>query len=131
MSQPTILRLARALILLDGVLWLAFASIIAAGVHPSYPRGSDFLWPMAAGGLLGAIVMLGIARLLRNPSRLAYWASVAVLAGMLLAGLFDQVGLADVAFMSLTLVPLALLVKERAWYLRSELSEGPLPTGTH
>ncbi|HET7011571.1 MAG TPA: hypothetical protein VFI11_12420, partial [Anaerolineales bacterium] len=127
---PAILRAARALILFDAILWLAFAAIIAAGVHPSYPDGSIFQWPMAAGGLGGAILMLAIAWILRAPGRLGYRLSVAILAGMVLLGLFDQVGLADLAFMILPLIPLVLLVKGRAWYFRPRMAGQGFPLRT-
>ena len=38
---------------------------------------------------------------------------------MILVGLFDELGLADLAYVVLTLIPLALLIRDRNWYLRT------------
>ena len=50
-------------------------------------------------------------------SRLAYWPAVASLAAITLAALLDDLGLADIVFVVLTLLPLTLLLKDRTWYL--------------
>ena len=39
---------------------------------------------------------------------------------MILASVFDEFGLADLAFAAAMGLPLLLLVRARAWYLRSE-----------
>ena len=124
MNEMRALRLTRVLVVVNALLWLVFALIIAAGFHPSYPAGSDYRLPMALAGLAGSAVLAALAWLLRKPSALAYWAAVGVLAGTALMGLFDEVGLADLAVILLTLLPLALLVKSRNWYLRPTAPEG-------
>jgi hypothetical protein len=43
------------------------------------------------------------------------------LAVIILASLFDDFGLADLLFVLVTLLPLALLLKDRAWYVRPSL----------
>jgi hypothetical protein len=43
---------------------------------------------------------------------------VALLAVMILASFLDEFGLADLLFVLVTLLPLALLLKDRVWYGR-------------
>jgi hypothetical protein len=43
------------------------------------------------------------------------------LAVMILASLFDDFGVADLHFVLVTLLPPALLLKDRAWYVRPSL----------
>lgn len=102
----------------NACLWLVFFLIVAVGVHPSYPPGSIYHFPMALVALAGAGTLFALAELLRRRGRAIYWASVGLLAALILAGVFDQVGLADLAFMAITLVPLALLIRNRKWYLQ-------------
>jgi hypothetical protein len=123
MNEPRGLRLARALVLLNAFLWLVFALIIAAGFHPSYPTGGPYQVPMALAAFGGTAVLSALAWLLRRPTPLVYWAAVGILAATVLMGLFDEVGLADLAFIFITLLPIAFLVKSRRWYLRPSAPE--------
>jgi len=123
MNEPRALRLTRALVLLNAFFWLVFALIIAAGLHPSYPTGSTYQVPMALAAFGGTAVLSALVWLLRRPNPLVYWAAVGVLTATVLTGLFDEVGLADLAFIFITLLPLAFLVKSRRWYLRPSAPE--------
>jgi lysylphosphatidylglycerol synthetase-like protein (DUF2156 family) len=114
--QPRSLQLARVLIYFNAVLWLGFALIIAVGRHPSYPRDNVYFLPMLLGSSIGAIALALVAWRLRGPGLPAYWAALGILSVLLLAGLFDEVGYADLAFLIITAVPLALLVRNRGWY---------------
>jgi lysylphosphatidylglycerol synthetase-like protein (DUF2156 family) len=114
---PSTVRLTRLLIVLDAVLWLAFGLTTAIGAHPSYKEPGVLRWAMATIALFAAGVLAGLAIFLMKRSRLAYWLAVASLAAMALAGLLDELGLADLVFLVATILPLALLLKDRVWYL--------------
>jgi hypothetical protein len=62
-------------------------------------------------GLLGAL-----AGRLQKRSRLVYWLAVASLMAVAVAAVFDDLGPADVVFIAITLLPLALLLKDRDWH---------------
>jgi hypothetical protein len=64
-----------------------------------------------------AAALAVLAGKLRQGGRLSYWLTVALLLSMILVGLFDELGLADLAYLVLTLIPLALLIGDRNWYL--------------
>jgi len=64
-----------------------------------------------------AIILAVLASQLKRRSRLSYWLTVALLTLMIFVGLFDELGLADFAYLVLTLIPLALLIRDRNWHL--------------
>jgi len=125
MARPGTVWITRAVILLNGLLWLVFALVVAAGIHPSYGQVGSLRWPMALAAVGTACALLALAWLLRTTNPLVYWGSVILLAAIVLVGLFDEVGVADVAFLVVTSIPLALLVKDRRWYLRPASLEKP------
>ncbi len=67
---------------------------------------------------LGAAVLMALGFLLRKPNPLAYWVGIAFLFGTILMTFFDQVGVADVVFMLINLLPLGLLIRRRSWCLQ-------------
>ena len=124
MRQPGSLQLARAFLVINAFLWLVFAAIVAAGQHPSYPPSSPSFLPMAAGSLLGALVLAVIAWLLRKPGLSAYWIALGVLCIALLACLLDDIGYADLVPILLTAAPLTLLIRNRSWFAPPSGTEG-------
>jgi hypothetical protein len=72
--------------------------------------------------LLVAVLLGGLALQLGKPSPLGFWLTVGFLAAMILASLFDQFGLADLVFVAAIALPLVLLLKDRAWYLRPAIT---------
>jgi hypothetical protein len=116
---PVTVLLTRVFLVLDSLLWLGFAVVTAAASHPSYGAAYGWRWPMAVMALLVAGALAGLAVWLGRRSRAAFWIAVVLLAAMILASVFDQFGLADLAFVVVTLIPLILLIRDRAWYLRA------------
>jgi len=117
-TRPRTVWLARILLFADSLLWLAFAAFTALGAHPSFGPDSGYRWPVTLLALLLAALLCGLSAHLRNPVPLGYWLAVCLLAAMILTSLFDQFGLADLVFVTATALPLILLLKDRAWYLR-------------
>jgi len=118
---PSTVRTARLLVLFNALLWVLFGIITVAGAHPSYRQASLLRWAMAGSAFLAAILLVALADLLKRRPRFGYRLTVAVLAAMILVGLLDEFGLADLFYVLVTLLPLALLLKDRAWYVRSSL----------
>jgi hypothetical protein len=73
---------------------------------------------MAISSLLAAGFLALLVVLLRRRNRIAYWVAVISLAGISVAGTLDEIGLADLAFVIVTILPLVLLLKDRKWYLK-------------
>jgi uncharacterized membrane protein len=116
-NDPIPVRFARVLLVVDALLWLAFAGLTAAGAHPSYGGMSIYRWPVTFLALVIAALLGGLSAYLGKPSPTGYWLTIGFLAAMIVASLFDQFGLADLVFVVLTALPLVLLVMSRAWYL--------------
>jgi lysylphosphatidylglycerol synthetase-like protein (DUF2156 family) len=116
-NPPPTVRSTRFLILFNALLWLGFGIITAAGAHPSYREPGILRWAMAISALLAAGLLLALVRPLARRKHTAYRAAVVLLAAISAAAVFDDFGLADLAFLIITLLPLALLLKDRKWYL--------------
>jgi len=117
-TPPSTVRTARLLVLLNALIWLLFGVITAAGAHPSFREAGLLRWAMAASAFIAAIILVTLAGLLRRRPRIGYRLTVALLAVMILASFLDEFGLSDLIFVLVTLLPLALLLKDRAWYVR-------------
>jgi hypothetical protein len=115
-STPSTVRYTRLLILINALFWLAFSVITAVGAHPSYEEASVLRWAMATAALLVAGILGTLAGRLQSRSRLVYWLAVTSLAAMTVAAVLDELGPADLVFIIMTLLPLALLLKDRDWY---------------
>ena len=100
-------------------LWLAFGITVAMNAHPSYKDAALVRWTMATMACGAAVILAVLASQLKRRSRLSYWLTVGLLTSMILVGLFDELGLADLVYLVLTLIPLALLIRDRNWYLRT------------
>jgi cation transport ATPase len=116
-TLPSTVRATRYLLFLNALCWMAFAIIAAVGAHPSYKDPNAIRWAMTAMGLVVAAILAILATQLEPGNRLTYWASVMLLTAMTLGGLLDELGLADLAFLLITILPLALLIKHHRWYL--------------
>jgi hypothetical protein len=117
-KTPTSFSAALILILLNALIWLAFGSIVAAGVHPSIPNTNLIRWTMSTPAFLTAGALIALCFFLKRRYRLAYYLAVALLVVISCMFVFDQFGLSDLIALILTLTPLVLLIKSRAWYLR-------------
>jgi len=99
------------------LVWVLFGVIIVARLHPALPDLPIIRWGIGLTAVLaGALLaVLDILLFRRNP--FAYWALVAGLIILALANLLDQFGWIDLLIMALTLIPVALLIRDRKWYL--------------
>lgn len=117
-NRPLSVSAALIFTLLNALVWLALGVIIAANAHPALPdvpiiKGiMAFLSFAASGILLGLFVFLG------KRSRIAYFIAVGLFVAISLMTIFDQFGLADLVILIINIVPIILLIKDRAWYLQ-------------
>ena len=110
-------RLTTSLILINAAVWLSFAIIVGAGWHPSLPPGTNTRVVLALLAALAAGALVVLVVLLRKRSRAGYYLTLGALAVLAVLTVLDEVGLADLVVLGLTLGPLVLLVKDRRWYL--------------
>jgi len=117
-NRPFSVTLTWILINLNAAIWLGLGIIIAINAHPALPvptalRGILALLSIAMGGILVALFVI-----LRKGSRIAYYLSVAFFVTVALLTFIDDVGLVDIFVLILNLIPIALLIKDRTWYLK-------------
>ncbi len=118
-TSPSSTKATRFILLFLALFWLAFGITVAVNADPSYRDATLLKWTMATLGCVTAVILAVLASQLRRRSRLSYWLTVTFLISMILVGLFDELGLADMVYLVLTLIPLGLLLRDRNWYLRT------------
>ncbi len=123
-QQPRSVSIAFVFMLLDALIWLTFGLIVALGAHPALPDVPLVRWSMAVLSLAVVGALLGLSTSLRRRNRVTYVLAVALLAVLSLVTLFDDFGLVDLAVLAVTVFPLALLLKDRAWYLQAPQEGG-------
>jgi hypothetical protein len=117
MSRPASVNVTTLFILLDALLWLAFAILTSLGVIGSITELGSMRWLMAFLALVSAAGLGALAHLLRKGNRLAFYLAVVLLTIIAVLSVTDQVGLLDLLALLINLIPLVLLLKDRAWYL--------------
>lgn len=119
-KHPLQIRIIYIFMLLNALVWLALGVIVLADLHPAIPDGAAIRRTM--GGLLmtAGILMLALAVLLRRRKRIAYWLTLALLAPIIVVTIMDQFGLSDLTVVLMHLLPFALLLKNRDWFLQSQ-----------
>lgn len=114
-------RVSRILLGLNALIWLVFAAIVASGAHPALPEGEMYRWGLAGSALIGAVLLVTLSFYLER-SPLAYYLIIVVLGLVAVMTVLDQFGFVDLAFLIVTILPLALLIRDRRLYLRGAMS---------
>ena len=117
-KRPFSVTVTLILILLDALFWLVFGGIVVANAHPGLPdlpyikEIMAFLAFATAGALLVLFFLLG------KQYRIAWFLALALLGIIALLTIFDQFGMSDLFVLIINIVPVILLIKDRAWYIR-------------
>jgi hypothetical protein len=117
---PTSVSVTLVLILLNAAFWLAFATLVANGAIGSIPSAGGIRWVMTILAFGCSAVLVGMAMLLKQRNRLAFHFSTVVLAMIAILSIADDFGLPDLISLLISLIPLGLLLKDRAWYLHTD-----------
>lgn len=123
--SPLSVRINSLFILLNTLVWLGLGLVIALHAHPALPRDPLILGSMAFMSFCAAAILLGLFIFLRKRYRPAWFAAIGFLALTSILTIFDDFGWADLLVLAINLVPLILLIKDRAWYLQSGPSAVP------
>ena len=119
--RPLSVTVTVVLILLDAALWLAFGLIVAVGLHPALPDNLVYKIVLSLASFGAALVLAGLSVLLTRHNRAGYFLTLTFLSMAALAFFLDDVGWVDLAFLAATMLPAALLLKDRNWYLHPHL----------
>ena len=117
--QPVSVTVTLILILLSAAFWLFYAIFVAIAGVPSLPNAGAVRWVMAGLSFCVSVILISLVILLRRPNRLVFMAGIVFLGIIVTLSFTDQVGWVDLAVMLVSLVALLLLIKDRAWYLKS------------
>ena len=117
-SRPLSVTVNLILILLDSLFWFVFGVIVIAGLHPGLPDLPFIKEIMALLAFATAGIMLLVIVLLGKHNRIGYFLGVLLFAALSLLSLFDDFGWTDLVVLVFHVVPLILLIVNRAWYLQ-------------
>ena len=117
-NRPLSVSVSLIFILLNAIVWLAFGAIIAANAHPALPNQSLLKGVMAFLSFTTAVILLGVFIFLVKRNRIAYFIALGLFVATSLLTIFDQFGLSDLFILAINIVPIILLIKDRAWYLQ-------------
>lgn len=105
-------------ILLNSVIWLVFGVVSATNANPGALVPPLIKWIMAFLSIVIAGILLGLFLFIRRRSRIAYYLTMALLVATFFLNFFDNVGLIDIVVIIINIIPILLLIKDRAWYLQ-------------
>jgi lysylphosphatidylglycerol synthetase-like protein (DUF2156 family) len=118
--RPLSVSVNLAFILLNALIWLILGLVIALHAHPSLPDNPIIQGGMTLLSFCAAGILLGLFIFLRKRIRLAWFAALGFLALTSILTIFDDFGWADLVVLVINLVPIILLIKDRAWYLHGK-----------
>lgn len=117
--RPTTVMAALIMIMINAAFWFIYALIMAFGGISSFSDAGIARWVMAILALASSVALAGIAYFLARRNRLAFFFGVVFLALLAILSITDEFGLLDLLSLLISLVPLGLMLKDRAWYLQS------------
>ncbi|MBN2676936.1 MAG: hypothetical protein JXR32_02605 [Anaerolineaceae bacterium] len=116
-KRPLAFTIALGFILLNAVIWLAFAVVWLFGGYPYISVSPEIMRMMGVLAAITGVMLIILVTLLRKRNKLAYYLSLAALAIVFLLTIFDEVGFADLVYLAIALTPFVLLLISRKWYL--------------
>jgi lysylphosphatidylglycerol synthetase-like protein (DUF2156 family) len=121
-KPPLSVRVNLFFILLNALVWLVLGLVIALHAHPALPQDPLIQGGMAVLSFCAVGILLGLFFFLRNRYPPAWFVALGFLALTSILTIFDDFGWTDLLVLVINLVPLILLIKDRAWYLRAKPS---------
>jgi lysylphosphatidylglycerol synthetase-like protein (DUF2156 family) len=129
-KHPLSVIVCLVFILLNSLIWLVFGVIIAVNAHPAIPAQPLIKGIMAFLSIAIAVILLVLFVLIRRHNRIAYFLALAGFIVTSLLTIFDDFGLSDLVVLAINIVPIVLLIKDRAWYLQVQPQREGNPSAT-
>ena len=117
-------RITLYFLLADSLLWLAYAVVVAAGLHPALPDSAVLRWLIPILALAGSAALPGFYLLARRFGAAGYYPLLTLLLLISLPTILDDFGLADLNVLILHLIPFVLLVIDRSYYRSTTRGSG-------
>ncbi len=111
-------KITLVFLILHALVWCGFAVICFSGMFPELP-GSR-MWIRLMGGIsaaVGLVFFLLVIFLQKHPKS-GFYAAVVMLTAAVLVNVLDDIGLMDLAYLALALIPLILLLMDAKWYIQ-------------
>jgi hypothetical protein len=107
------------IIMINAAFWLIYTFIMAFGGVSSIASASTVKWVMAILALSSSVALAGITFFLARRNRLAFFFGVVLLTIIAILSITDEFGILDLFSLLVSIVPLGLMIRDRAWYLKS------------
>ncbi len=118
--RPKTVIASYVFILLNALVWLVLGIIIAVNAHPALPGTPEIRWTFAGLSLIMALIILVLFIFLFRRKRMAYYFTLALFVFTALLTIFDDVGWSDLVILALNIIPILLLIIDRAWHLQTK-----------
>ena len=119
-DRPKTVPLTLIFINLNAIIWLALGLTVASQSHPALPDVPLIRWVMAGLSFAASVILFGLVVFLVKRSRIAWFGAVGFLGLTALLAIFDDFGWADLLVLVINIIPIILLITERAWYLHTQ-----------
>jgi len=117
-KRPLTVNVALIFVIINALIWLILGMIITLHIHPSLPDQPVIRWRLAFLSFAAAAILVGLFFLLRRQITVAWFLSLGFFVLSVLLTFFDQFGLSDLVVLVIKVIPITLLIKDRAWFLR-------------
>lgn len=118
-KRPLTVTINLVVILLNALIWLVLGIIIAVNAHPGLPDMPEMKGILAVLSIAIAGILMLLTLFLFKQINIAFYLTLIFFGIAALLTIFDDVGLADVVFVIICLIPIFLLIKDRKWYLQA------------
>ena len=123
-KHPLTVNVTLIFVTINALIWLILGMIIALHIHPSLPDQPVIRWSMAFISFAAAAILACLFFFLRRQISVAWSLSLGFFVLSALLTFFDQFGLTDLVVLVINVIPIILLIKDRAWFLR-RMSSSP------
>ena len=117
-QQPITVKVNQIIILLNALIWLILTIFLAINKVPGLDELQTIRWVLAIISITMAVILLALNYYLLKHSLKAYYLTLAFFIFTSILVIFDDVGLADIIVLIISLIPVFLLIKDRKWYLQ-------------
>jgi hypothetical protein len=117
-NRPVTVTINLVFILLNALIWLILAIGIAANATPGLAVPLAMKVGMAIISTAMGGILLVLTYFLFKHNLKAFFLILAFFVLTSILVIFDDVGLSDIIVLIISLIPIILLIKDRAWYLQ-------------
>jgi hypothetical protein len=115
--KPSVFTIALFIIVINASIWFVFSILVAMDALPLGAIPDTLRWILVALSLIASGALFVLSYFLKKRNRLAYYLTLLALFGLIVLTFMDEVGIIDLVYLVVALVPFLLLLHCRRWYL--------------